>query len=432
MQTRITAAQVRRLLDQPPSRDMSVFDTALPRFAFRIKPPRRPGAKPPALYFVRYTAPDGAERRMKIGDPGTMSVDEARKEAKAKLALVDAGRDPKKERDKVRAAPTLREVTEHYLASDKFVAKVPKVQANDRARIEAHILPRLGSDKAEGVTAVIARRLRHQVANDTRRNKRKRQLGGPGAARKVLRLLAAILRWAKDDGMIAELPFALRELDLGGDGSRDAVITTPEEYARLFTTMDEKAVAGTLRPEARAFFILVASTGLRRSEAQNLRWGQVNLQRRQITLTASKGGKLARQRGTAGTQTEIVGLPPIAAVALAELQPEPVAGNALVFPPTRGHQLSVNRDWVAVRKAAGLPPELTLHGLRHSVGTVGAIAGMSMPELQALLRHRQPGTTARYIHMAQMAAGLADKAMSGVLPTPATPSADIMPPRRRV
>jgi hypothetical protein len=41
---------------------------------------------------------------------------------------------------------------------------------------------------------------------------------------------------------------------------------------------------------------------------------------------------------------------------------------------------------------------------------------MSMPELQALLRHKQPGTTARYLHFAQASGGLADKAMSGVLP----------------
>jgi integrase len=333
MQTRITVALVRRLLDQPPAKDTSVFDVVLPRFAFRVKPPRQTGAKPAALYFIRYTGADGAERRMKIGGPDTMSVDDARKTAEAKLAVVDAGGDPKKERDKARGALTIREVAEAYLVSPKFKGKTAKVQSNDRARIKDHILHHIGGEKAEGISAQVARRMRQQVSTDTRRNKRKRQLGGPGAARKVLRLLAAILRWAKDEGLIAELPFTLRELELGGDGSRDAVITTPEEYAALFTTMAEMVAAGSLRPEARAFFVLVASTGLRRGEAQSLRWGQVNLQRRQITLTGSKGGKLARQRGTGGTQTEIIGLPPVAAAAIAELRPESVTQDTLVFPP---------------------------------------------------------------------------------------------------
>jgi len=109
---------------------------------------------------------------------------------------------------------------------------------------------------------------------------------------------------------------------------------------------------------------------------------------------------------------------------VAEIRPDLPAAGALVFVPARGRQLSVNRDWIAVRTAAELPADLTLHGLRHSVGTVGAIAGMSMPELQALLRHKQPGTTARYIHMAQMSGGLADKAMGGVLPAADAQSAD--------
>jgi integrase len=429
MQTRIGAALVRQMIDVPPAKDTTVFDTEVQRFAFRMKPPR-PGKKPAAWYFVRYTAPDGRERRMKIGDPTTMTVDDARKAAKAKLAIVDGGGDPKGALDQARAAPTIREIAEQYLASIGFAEKTQKTQTCDRARIDCHILPRIGGEKAAAVTAPAARRLQRQIANDTRRNARKRELGGPGAARKVLRLLSAVLRWAKDEEMIADIPFELRELNLGGDGMREVVITSAEEYARLFATMDELTAKGTLRPEVRAFFMLLASTGLRRGEAWTLRWRQVDLNRRQITLTNSKGSKLARQRGRAVSQTEIVGVPAIAAAALVELMPKEPAPEALVFAPTHGVQLSVNRDWIAVRKAAGLPTGLTLHGLRHSVGTVAAIGGMSMAELQTLLRHKQPGTTARYIHMAAMAGGLADKAMGGVLPAADTHSAEVVPMQR--
>jgi integrase len=407
------------MLATPPAKDTSMFDVVLPRFAFRVKPSRRPGVPPAAWYYVRYTAPDGRERRMKVGNPDTMSPDDARKAARAVLAVVDAGGDPKATQQRVRAVPTIRELATLYLASPEFAAKTAKVQSNDRARIETHILHRIGGEKADAVVARVARKLRHEIATDKRRNSRKRQLGGVGAARKALRLLATMLRWAKDEGLIASAPFTLRELNLGGDGSRDTTITTQEQYARLFTTMDEMVAQGRLRPEARAFITLLAATGLRRGEAQILRWSQVDLGQHQIRLNGSKGAMLAQRRGGATLQSEIVGLPEIAASALAELKAEKFDPDGLVFAPLRGEQLSINRDWIAVRKAAGLPGDLTLHGLRHSVGTVGAIAGMTMPELQALLRHRQPGTTSRYIHMAQAAGGLANRAMGGVLPVPA-------------
>jgi integrase len=360
-----------------------------------------------------------------------MTVDEARKSAKTTLAIVDNGGDPKAAQDQGRAAPTVRELAEQYLASPEFNKKTAKVQTCDRSRIEAHILHRIGGEKVEGLTAASARRLKQQITTDTRRNSRKRQLGGPGAARKTLRLLSAMLAWAKAEELIMVTPFALRDLKLGGDGARDAVITEPAEYARLFATMDEMVGQGILRREVRAFIVLLASSGLRRGEAWLLRWGQVDLSRRQITLTSSKGAKLAQQRGRPAT-TEIVGVPPIAAAALAELMPEQFSPDDLVFSPSRGAQLAVNHDWLKVREAAGLPAGLTLHGLRHSVGTIGAISGMSMPELQALLRHAQPGTTARYLHMARVSGGLADRAMAGVLPVVDAPSAPVVPIRRGV
>jgi integrase len=405
-----------------------VFDTVLARFALRVKPPKSRSRPPAAWYFIRYTPPVGEEKRMKVGAI-TMKVEEARKAARAKLALVDQGRDPAAELAQHRAMPTIKELAALYTASHDFTTKTPLVQENDKARLGHHILRHLGRTKADAVTPAEARRMVRSVTADTRTNTRKRKLGGAGAARKAVRLLAAMLAWAKGEELIPAIPFALRDLKLEGDGQREAVITNVAEYARLFEALDRLQAEGTLRAEVRAFFVLVASTGLRRGEAQALHWGDVDLTRRQISISGSKGARLARRRGGTAAR-EVVGLPPVAAEALRRIMPDEVEDAALVFEPARGSKLSVNRDWLAVRKAAGLPPDLTLHGLRHSVGTVGAIAGMSMPELQALLRHTQPGTTARYLHMARAAGGLADKAMAGVLPGIDAPPTEVVPLRR--
>jgi integrase len=429
MITRLTDGLVRRMLADPPQKDTALFDTELQRFALRIKPAASPkvregnsdadtAAPPSSWFFVRYTAPDGRERRTKVGSPQTMPVAVARKAARAILQRVDAGHDPVAERARQRAVPTLAELADAYLAAEDHHRKARAVQISDQARIATHILAHIGDTKADAVTIEVARPLLRRITNDTRRNRKGRRLGGASAARKTIRLLVTVLAWGRREGLLKAVPFDLHDLQLGGENTRDAVITSPDVYARLFTTLDAMVADGSLRPTASVAFQVIACTGLRRGEAQALRWSQVDLERRQITLTATKGARLARSRGNRQSMVELVGIPPIAANALAAIRPPDASPDELVFPPRIGERIELARDWMRVRQRAGLPGDLTIHGLRHSVGTVAALSGMSMAELQALLRHRQPGTTARYIHFAQMAGGLADRAMSGVLPMP--------------
>jgi integrase len=416
MIARLTDGLVRRLLAQPPTRDTTVFDTELRRFAFRIK--RSSTALSSAWFFVRYTTRDGRERRMKVGSPQTMPVAVARKAARAILQQVDGGGDPVTERRAQRALPTLAELARAYLEGAAHRAKAGDVQTSDQARIATHILAHVGGLKADGVTIEVARTLLRKITTDTRRNPKGRRLGGASSARKTLRLLVTVLAWGKREGLLKVVPFDLRELQLGGENTRDTVIHAPDAYARLFSVLDAMVAEGTLRATASACFKLIACTGLRRNEARGLRWGQVDLTTRQITLTTTKGARLARARGNRQSMVELVGIPVIAANALAAIRPPDAGLDALVFPPRIGGRIELARDWVRVRNRAGLPADLTIHGLRHSVGTVAALGGMSMSELQALLRHRQPSTTSRYVHLARMAGGLADRAMGAVLPAP--------------
>jgi hypothetical protein len=90
--TEFTAGFVREVTEKiPPRRDTTFFDVVLPRFALRVKPPRRPGGEWAALYFVRYPSPSGRQRRLKVADPKIMSLDEARDAARAQLAIADSG-----------------------------------------------------------------------------------------------------------------------------------------------------------------------------------------------------------------------------------------------------------------------------------------------------------------------------------------------------
>jgi integrase len=78
-------------------------------------------------------------------------------------------------------------------------------------------------------------------------------------------------------------------------------------------------------------------------------------------------------------------------------------GSDLVFPPTRGRHIETTRLWGRIRTRAGIRSDLTLHGLRHSVGTVAALRGLGILEVKAILRHRQTSTSERYVKAAEIA-----------------------------
>jgi integrase len=178
--------------------------------------------------------------------------------------------------------------------------------------------------------------------------------------------------------------------------------------------MDELVASGEMRAASRVFLTISALTAARRGELQTLRWGNVDLANRRITLRESKGIRLARRRSKQ-KPPEVISVPPYAAAVLAAHRPEDAAAGDLVFVPRRGTAYEINRDWLKVRAKAGLPPGLVLHGLRHSAGTVAILAGLSGPEVQKLLRHANIATTAKYIHLASQLR-LQDRAMADMAP----------------
>jgi integrase len=60
--------------------------------------------------------------------------------------------------------------------------------------------------------------------------------------------------------------------------------------------------------------------------------------------------------------------------------------------------VGIDKIWFSVRKRAQLD-DVRLHDLRHSFASVGAIGGLSLPIIGALLGHKHAMTTARYAHL---------------------------------
>ena len=412
MQTKLTAALVRRVTKaEPPTRDMSYFDTEVRRLALRVKPPRKSGTQWPSWFFVKYSI-NGVQRRIKIAGPDT-PLEEVRARARQMIARVDAGGDPAAEKSAGRMAWTVREAWTQYAASPDFRKKAPRSQIEDTAVANNHLLRRIGTTKLADINVPSVRRLHRAVESDQRTNSRKRKLGGPGAARRVVRVLSSLLTWCVGEGQLERNPI-IGSFRLNGGSERSTILDQPQQYATLFGTMDTMVAEGRLRPMMRAFVTLLAATGMRRDEARTLLWGDIDLSARRITLRHTKGRKLSGK----GMATETVSLPPIAAAALAVIRPDDVVDTDTVFIPQRGKLIAVNHDWRRIVTEAGLPADLVLHSLRHSIGTAAILSGMSTAEVSKMLRHRNIAVTARYIHLAESSQSrLQDRAAEHLMPT---------------
>ena len=132
----------------------------------------------------------------------------------------------------------------------------------------------------------------------------------------------------------------------------------------------------------------IAQTGLRKSEAINLKWSDIRIPENYFTLEKTKE---KRPRSI-----------PLSPKARTIIDSIIAPGNIeYVFLDESGKQISVSHiDYgfrLAIRKS-GLRG-VCLHSLRHSFASRLVQRGASLPDLQALLGHSSPTMTARYAHL---------------------------------
>ena len=140
----------------------------------------------------------------------------------------------------------------------------------------------------------------------------------------------------------------------------------------------------------KAFLLFLLHTAARRAEAFRLTWEDVDFSGRKIRLGTRKTG---------GRGMEYAWIPMTTALrdALGEMKIRN-RGNPLVFSNRHnGAQYTARQHMMPeLCKAAGVKP-FGFHAIRHLSATILAYEGMDIPSVQAVLRHKNPNTTARYI-----------------------------------
>src|SRR5262249_24949433 len=156
---KITKRVVDALRPDPSGKDIFCWDAgdgALKGFGVRVKPT---GA---ASYFVQYRNKEGRTRRLVIGKVGTLTPDEARTLSGDALKPVAKGGDPSADRHALRAAITISELCDLYLADAKGRIKASTL-ALDKSRIETHVKPLIGHLTVRSLTAADIERMKADI-----------------------------------------------------------------------------------------------------------------------------------------------------------------------------------------------------------------------------------------------------------------------------
>jgi hypothetical protein len=142
----------KRLVDglEPGGREYFRWDPEMAGFGLRVQPS---GAK---SYVVKYRAGTGRTaptRRVTIGSVRKLTPDQARIAAKKMLGAVAQGADPATERAAEKRSATLRELADLFLTEHMDAKRKASTAAHYRHILERLVLPKLGTRKAEKVTA---------------------------------------------------------------------------------------------------------------------------------------------------------------------------------------------------------------------------------------------------------------------------------------
>ncbi len=131
-------------------------------------------------------------------------------------------------------------------------------------------------------------------------------------------------------------------------------------------------------------------TGLRRSNLLNLKWSQVDLVHRCLTIPAqeAKGGRDLN-----------LPLAPEAVALFQSINRHPT--SEFVFCKANGNPYrDIYSGFRSALKKAGIEG-CTIHTLRHTVGSHLVMSGVDLATVKELLGHRDIQTTLRYAHLAQ-------------------------------
>jgi len=183
---------------------------------------------------------------------------------------------------------------------------------------------------------------------------------------------------------------------------RGVRLTEGRKAPRYLSLEEAPRVLAAADGRWRVYFGLALYGGLRLSEASALRWRDIDLVSRRITVRRSRDGADPKSG-----HHRVLPLHP----ELAELLGAPGPADHLVVPgsprrgrreidPTRDQVVAPRKALLRALRAAGVERHLSYHDLRHTFATLLVVRGADVRTVQELMGHSTLVMTMRYVHAA--------------------------------
>ncbi|MGH8198919.1 MAG: tyrosine-type recombinase/integrase [Steroidobacteraceae bacterium] len=386
---------------EPSGREYEVFDTLIPGFVLRV---RRSGVR---VWTYRYRNSEGRQRRYVIGRFPGVGASTARRLVLTLAADVSAGADVQAQKRASRLEGERKRyntlgtfLSEQYAPWAQVHLKTAKFQI---ARIEADFAGWMNKPLSDLNTWLIESWRRGQSEEGKK----------PKTINRDVQRLQALLSKAVDWGVLDRHPFhglkplktdrtgRVRYLSVEEEASLREALSRRDESLRLARIrFNEWRAARHRRPlplrgepyadHLHPVVVVAMNTGLRRSELFHLRWEDIDLDARWLTVhggTAKNG------------QTRRIPLNTEAHSTLQAWRKLAKEGEPRVFPGVGGDRLKrVDRAWRGLRKRAQLQ-NFRFHDLRHHFASRLVQSGVPLNTVRELLGHADTTMVLRYAHL---------------------------------
>jgi integrase len=324
-------------------------------------------------YYLRYKDAAGKTCHRKLGGTEDLSLVQAKARVKKlRSEIIALGADPQAETKQKRNEMTYAEFMEaHYFP---YITPRRRCAKKYRELYDNKIKPEFGNTRVNAIT-------RRQV--QAFHSGLKEQGFSNAYCNRHLQLIKSSVNVGINIMEVIDIKNPAVGVPLLEEESRERYLDQAE-LARLMPVLME--AEGHLVVPARIVRFLLA-TGLRKSECFHCRWEHIDLERKQMSIPASR----AKSK-----QLDSI---PLNKAAIQVLKECPRSGSHPFANPATGKPfVSIKKSFKTLMDRAGLEV-VTAHVMRHTAASLLINAGYSLYAVQRILRHSSSKVTEKYAHL---------------------------------